>query len=159
MTMRLRTLLIAAAPLALLGCNTTTEAENGPIIDCTTLATAVAANASTLTTTSSGLQYRDQVVGTGATFTTGSTITVRYAGCLAPTGSRFDSNESPAPAFTFRLGAGQVIKGWDEGLVGMKVGGRRQLVIPPSLGYGATTYGPIPGNSTIVFTVDAISTP
>jgi peptidylprolyl isomerase len=72
---------------------------------------------------------------------------------------RFDSNEAPKSVFSLKLGASQVIKGWDEGLVGMKVGGRRQIVIPPALGYGATANGPIPANSTLVFTVDAISTP
>jgi FKBP-type peptidyl-prolyl cis-trans isomerase len=156
--MRLRSLLAAAIPLALASCNLNTVGETGPLIDCSTLASSLAASASTLTTTASGLQYRDQTIGTGATFTTGSQVSVRYAGCIT-TGQRFDSNEAPAGVFSFTLGSGLVIAGWDEGLVGMKVGGRRQLVIPPSLGYGAVQNGPIPPNSTLVFTIDAISTP
>ena len=146
-------------PFALVGCNSTSAVEQGPIIDCSTLATTLADADATLTTTPSGLKYRDQTVGTGGAFASGATVSVRYAGCLTPSGARFDSNESPAPVFTFKLGAGFVIKGFDEGLVGMKVGGRRQLVIPPAIGYGATANGPIPANSTLVFTIDAISTP
>jgi FKBP-type peptidyl-prolyl cis-trans isomerase len=153
-TMHLRLLPLA---LVLVACTTTTEpVQSGPLIDCSTLASSVAANQGTLTTTASGLQYRDVTVGTGATFTSGSTVSVRYAGCTT-SGIRFDSNEPPRPLFTFKLGSGGVIKGFDEGLVGMKVGGQRQLVIPPSLGYGATANGPIPANSTLVFTIDAVA--
>jgi FKBP-type peptidyl-prolyl cis-trans isomerase len=156
--MRIRSLLVAGLPLALASCNLSTVDESGPLIDCSTLASTLSASASTLTTTASGLQYRDVTIGTGATFTSGSTVSVRYAGCVT-SGLRFDSNEAPASPFTFQLGKGIVIAGWDEGLVGMKVGGRRQLVIPPALGYGANQNGPIPPNSTLVFTIDAISTP
>jgi FKBP-type peptidyl-prolyl cis-trans isomerase len=81
---------------------------------------------------------------------------MRYVGSFAD-GKVFDSNPAPKPVFSFRLGSGQVIPGWDEGLVGMKVGGKRQLVIPPQLAYGPNDYGPIPGNSVLVFTVDALS--
>jgi peptidylprolyl isomerase len=97
-------------------------------------------------------------VGTGTTFASGNFVSVRYAGCTTA-GLRFDSNEAPLSVFQFKLGTGYVIKGWDEGLVGMKVGGRRQLIIPPNLGYGATGNNPIPPNSTLAFTVDAISSP
>ncbi len=157
--MRLRPLLATALAAALVSCGGSTSEPSGPLIDCTTLATTLTASASTLTTTASGLKYRDVTVGTGATYATGSTVSVRYAGCLTPSGQRFDSNEPPKNVISFKIGAGVVIKGWDEGLVGMKVGGRRELVIPPSLGYGAVANGPIPANSTLVFTVDAISTP
>ncbi|MEO7455119.1 MAG: FKBP-type peptidyl-prolyl cis-trans isomerase [Gemmatimonadaceae bacterium] len=156
--MRFRLLLATALSSAIVGCNAGGTEPSAPLIDCSTLATSLAANASTLTTTASGLQYRDVTVGTGATYATGTTVSVRYAGCLT-SGARFDSNEPPKNVISFKLGSGAVIKGWDEGLVGMKVGGRRQLVIPPSLGYGAVANGPIPANSTMVFTVDAISTP
>jgi peptidylprolyl isomerase len=104
----------------------------------------------------SGLYYRDITPGTGATLATGQTVGMRYTGSFA-NGEVFDSNPAPKAVFSFTLGAGQVIKGWDQGLVGMKVGGRRQLIIPPSLGYGPNDYGPIPGNSVLVFTVDAVS--
>jgi FKBP-type peptidyl-prolyl cis-trans isomerase len=104
----------------------------------------------------SGLYYRDITVGTGAVLAVGQTVGMRYVGAFAD-GNVFDSNPAPKPVFSFKLGAGQVIKGWDQGLVGMKVGGRRQLIIPPALGYGTKDYGPIPGNSVLVFTVDAVS--
>lgn len=104
----------------------------------------------------SGLYYRDITVGSGTTLASGQTVGMRYVGSFAD-GQVFDSNPAPKPVFTFTLGAGQVIKGWDQGLVGMKVGGRRQLIIPPALGYGPDDYGPIPGNSVLVFTVDAVS--
>ncbi len=151
--------LLVVLPFALTACNSSTAVEQGAVIDCSTLATTLAASASTLTTTASGLQYRDVTVGTGSAFVSGAIVSVRYAGCLTPSGSRFDSNEAPAQLFSFKLGAGSVIKGFDEGLVGLKVGGRRQLVIPAALGYGSTATGPIPANSTLVFTIDAISTP
>jgi FKBP-type peptidyl-prolyl cis-trans isomerase len=105
----------------------------------------------------SGMYYRDIVIGTGATLVNGQTVGMRYVGSFA-NGQVFDSNPTPKPVFSFTLGAGQVIRGWDLGLPGMKVGGRRQLVIPPELAYGPNDYGPIPGNSVLVFTVDAIST-
>lgn len=153
--MRVRTLAVAFLPIIIAACGADMT-EPTILLDCSTLATSIDANAAMLTRTSSGLQYRDQIVGTGATFAAGQTVGVRYAGCLT-NGSRFDSNEAPKSLFTFRLGAGSVIKGWDEGLVGMKIGGRRQLVIPASLGYGAQANGPIPANSVLVFTVDAVS--
>jgi hypothetical protein len=104
----------------------------------------------------SGLYYRDITPGTGTALATGQTVGMRYVGAFA-NGNVFDSNPAPKAVFTFQLGAGNVIKGWDQGLVGMKVGGRRQLIIPPELAYGPNDYGPIPGNSVLVFTVDAVS--
>jgi peptidylprolyl isomerase len=103
-----------------------------------------------------GLYYRDITPGSGAVLTAGQTVAMRYTGSFV-NGAVFDSNSAPQPPFVFRLGSGQVIKGWDEGLAGMKVGGRRQLVISPELAYGPNDYGPIPGNSVLVFTVDALS--
>jgi peptidylprolyl isomerase len=155
--MRIRPLIAFALSTLVVSCGGSTE-PTAPQIDCSTLATSLTAEASTLTTTASGLKYRDVTVGTGATLANGTTVSVRYAGCLT-NGFRFDSNEPPKNVISFKIGSGVVIKGWDEGLVGMKVGGRRQLVIPPSLGYGSVANDPIPANSTLVFTVDAISTP
>lgn len=108
------------------------------------------------TTTSSALQYWDIVVGTGATATPGSTVKVHYSGFLT-TGQKFDSSRDRGEPFSFLLGQGQVIKGWDEGVAGMKVGGQRQLRIPPQLGYGAEgAGGVIPPNATLIFDVELL---
>jgi FKBP-type peptidyl-prolyl cis-trans isomerase len=108
------------------------------------------------TTTASGLQYWDIVVGTGATAAPGSMVKVHYSGFLT-TGEKFDSSRDRGEPFSFPLGAGQVIKGWDEGVAGMKVGGQRQLRILPALGYGATgAGGTIPPNATLIFDVELL---
>jgi FKBP-type peptidyl-prolyl cis-trans isomerase len=108
------------------------------------------------TITASGLQYWDNVVGTGATAVAGNTVKVHYTGFLT-TGEKFDSSHDRGEPFSFPLGAGQVIKGWDEGVVGMKVGGQRQLRIPPQLGYGAAgAGGAIPPNATLIFDVELL---
>jgi peptidylprolyl isomerase len=108
-----------------------------------------------LVTTASGLQYTDTMVGTGAAPTQGKTVTVHYTGTLQ-NGKKFDSSRDRGQPFEFTIGVGQVIKGWDEGVASMKVGGRRQLVIPPDLGYGARGIGPIPPNSTLLFDVELL---
>jgi peptidylprolyl isomerase len=106
-------------------------------------------------TTKSGLKYLDMVEGKGATPKSGQTVSVHYIGTLE-NGTKFDSSRDRGRPFEFTLGAGQVIKGWDEGLSTMKVGGRRQLIIPPGLGYGSRGIGPIPPNSTLVFDVELL---
>jgi FKBP-type peptidyl-prolyl cis-trans isomerase FkpA len=106
----------------------------------------------------------DLVVGTGADAISGASLTVNYTGWLYDAsksdhkGQLFDTSIGKTP-FSFLLGTGQVIQGWDQGLVGMKVGGTRELVIPPSLGYGSTRSGVIPPNSTLLFDITLISTP
>ena len=90
--------------------------------------------------TASGLKYIDVVEGTGATPKTGQTVTVHYTGTLE-NGTKFDSSVDRGQPYEFRLGTGAVIKGWDEGLASMKVGGKRKLIIPPALGYGARGSG------------------
>jgi FKBP-type peptidyl-prolyl cis-trans isomerase len=103
------------------------------------------------------LTIEDLVVGTGATAALGDTLTVNYTGTLL-NGTKFDSSYDPGRTpYTFRLGAGAVIAGWDMGLAGMKVGGKRRLTIPPSLAYGNQANGPIPANSTLRFEVDLVS--
>jgi FKBP-type peptidyl-prolyl cis-trans isomerase len=125
-------------------------------IESTTFAPALGVDLAASTRMPSGLYVRDLSQGPGATLATGQTVGMRYVGSFAD-GKVFDSNPAPKPAFSFKLGGGQVIKGWDEGLVGMRVGGKRQLVIPATLAYGPNDYGPIPGNSVLVFTVEALS--
>ena len=108
--------------------------------------------------TSSGLQYWDLKEGTGATASAGKSVSVHYTGWLASNGKKFDSSVDRGQPFMFQLGAGQVIKGWDEGVSGMKVGGKRQLRIPPELGYGARgAGGVIPPNATLIFDVELLA--
>lgn len=105
-------------------------------------------------TTASGLQYEDITIGSGATATAGNLVSVHYTGWLTD-GSKFDSSKDRNEPFDFNLGAGQVIKGWDEGVQGMQVGGVRKLTIPAALGYGARgAGGVIPPNATLVFEVE-----
>ena len=107
-------------------------------------------------TTPSGLTYQDVVVGSGAEAKKGDDVSVHYTGCLMD-GTKFDSSKDRNQPFDFPLGAGQVIKGWDEGVAGMKVGGTRKLTIPPSLGYGARgAGGAIPPNATLEFDVELL---
>lgn len=108
--------------------------------------------------TASGLQYVDEVVGTGAQPKPGQTVLVNYSGYL-DNGTKFDSSfdHSPAEPLKFPLGAGKVIRGWDEGISTMKVGGKRKLIIPPNLGYGAQGYGGvIPPNARLTFDVELV---
>ena len=106
-------------------------------------------------TTASGLKYVDVAEGSGATTQNGQMLTVHYTGTLQ-NGTKFDSSVDRGKPYEFRLGTGSVIKGWDEGLLGMKVGGKRKLIIPPALGYGARGTSNIPPNSTLLFDVELI---
>lgn len=145
--------------------STTTRSGNGSATTSSTTA-GMSAGASVVTpdTTvvatrlhklASGLQYEDMVVGNGKMADPGLTVTVHYTGWLTD-GTKFDSSVDRGQPFTFQLGAGQVIPGWDEGVKGMRVGGKRKLTIPPDLGYGARGAGPIPPNSTLVFDVELL---
>lgn len=107
-------------------------------------------------TTESGLKYIDVVSGSGRQAESGDTASVHYTGWLTD-GKKFDSSLDRKEPFSFRVGAGQVIKGWDEGVQGMKIGGKRKLTIPPQLGYGARgAGGVIPPNATLVFDVELL---
>ena len=113
-----------------------------------------------MTTTASGLQFEDTVVGTGAAPETGQICVMHYAGWLyndGKKGAKFDSSHDRGQPFEFPIGAGRVIAGWDEGVATMKVGGKRTLVIPPNLGYGAHgAGGVIPPNATLIFDVELL---
>lgn len=107
-------------------------------------------------TTSSGLKYVDQVVGAGEAAVAGKNVSVHYTGWLE-NGKKFDSSVDRGEPFSFPLGAGRVIKGWDEGVQGMKVGGKRKLTIPSDLGYGSRgAGGVIPPNATLIFDVELL---
>jgi len=102
-----------------------------------------------------GLQIMDEVLGSGDQAAVGNTVVVNYVGTLTD-GKKFDSSYDRGQPFSFRLGTGQVIMGWDQGILGMKVGGKRKLIIPPSLGYGSQSVGSIPANSTLIFEVELL---
>jgi FKBP-type peptidyl-prolyl cis-trans isomerase len=101
------------------------------------------------------VQSQDIVVGIGDVAVAGKQVTVNYTGVFSD-GKKFDSSLDRGVPFTFTLGTGMVIKGWDIGVEGMKVGGKRVLVVPPQLGYGEKDYGPIPGNSTLIFEIELL---
>jgi FKBP-type peptidyl-prolyl cis-trans isomerase FkpA len=159
--MRLRQLSAALLPLAFTAClsgtdyNTNITAPSVPI-EQTTFASTLNVDLSQSTKTTSGMYIRDLTVGTGDVATGTSTVSTYYEGFLA-TGYRFDYKLSPSDPYVVKIGANQVIEGWEEGLVGMKVGGKRQLVIPPELAYGPYGSGPIPSNAVIVFNVQLVA--
>ena len=107
-------------------------------------------------TTASGLQIEVVQEGNGLAIENGQTAVVHYTGTFTD-GKKFDSSIDRGTPFEFPLGGGQVIKGWDEGVLGMKVGEKRKLAVPPELGYGPNDYGPIPGGSTLLFDVELLA--
>ena len=145
--------LVAGAALGL-GCERSQQdAASGEKVSATEKA---GATGGTMEKTASGLQYEDAKVGTGASPKAGQTAVVHYTGWLLD-GTKFDSSKDRGEPFQFSLGRGQVIKGWDEGVATMKVGGTRILMIPPELGYGARgAGGVIPPNATLKFEVELL---
>ncbi len=133
-----------------------TAAAPSPI-DTMTFASELNIDLKQFTRTASGLYYRDLVVGDGAEVLSGKMVSVYYVGMLA-NGQIFDSATPDGGPVAFAVGVGRLIQGWDEGIPGMKVGGKRQLIVPPELGYGSMQNGPIPANATLVFTVDVVDT-
>jgi FKBP-type peptidyl-prolyl cis-trans isomerase len=144
--------LLALAPLAA-ACRDVAAPREDPAR--TTYAPALGVDLSTMTRTESGLYYRDVIVGSGAVADSGKVANVFYAGWLT-NGRQFDSNRG-GNLFPFRVGGGTVIRGWDEGVRGMRVGSRRRLVIPPELGYGSVSQQRIPAGSVLVFDIDLVS--
>jgi FKBP-type peptidyl-prolyl cis-trans isomerase len=148
----MKTLILAITLLALtiMSAAQTAPAKKAPATPATSGPTKVTGEP---TKTASGLEYWDIKVGTGAIAQSGHQVKVDYTGWLT-NGKKFDSSVGTGKPFDFMLGAGQVIKGWDEGIVGMKVGGKRQLRIPPDLAYGVKGFSTlIPPNSTLIFDV------
>lgn len=140
MTMHMRLILALAVAVLIMGCNSPAAANTtGKEV-----------------TLSDGLKFTDDTVGTGAEAQTGKTASVHYTGWLTD-GTKFDSSKDRGQPFSFPIGGGRVIKGWDEGVLGMKVGGKRTLIIPPELGYGARgAGGVIPPNATLKFEVELL---
>jgi peptidylprolyl isomerase len=136
---------------ALVAMNTNKPAQPAPPMD-----SANSPQKTEVVTTPSGLKYEEITPGEGAMPQTGQTVEVHYTGTLE-NGQKFDSSRDRNQTFKFQIGTGQVIKGWDEGLSTMKVGGRRKLIIPPDLGYGARgAGGVIPPNATLLFDVELV---
>ena len=152
--------LLSAAAMLVLAAACNSDPVSVPQADpaTTQFATALNVNIATMTRTASGLYFRNAVLGpdTARVAAAGDSVTVRYTGWLS-NGTQFDSNrDAGEPPFGFTLGTRRVIAGWEEGLVGMRKGGRRILVIPPSLAYGPDAYRGIPGNSILVFDVEML---
>jgi len=147
---------LSLSVLSLAGCGSDQPTAPAATIETTTFAPALGVNLANSTKTTSGLYYRDIVVGTGAAVAPGQTLAMHYTGWLT-NGTQFDTNGPNDVPFPFVLGTGNVIAGWHLGIAGMRVGGQRQLIIPPSLGYGAQGAGTIPGNSILVFNVTVVS--
>jgi FKBP-type peptidyl-prolyl cis-trans isomerase len=138
------------------GCRSVTSDSDPPRIEDTQFASALGVDLSLSTKTASGLYWRDLVVGSGATVGGGQQVSVHYTGWLA-NGAKFDENLAPQTPYSFAVGGGRSIAGFDEGVRGMKVGGTRQLIIPPHLGYGPNGFGAIPGNAILVFRVEVVA--
>jgi FKBP-type peptidyl-prolyl cis-trans isomerase len=153
--------LLASFVLAIAGCNGSNTGTFDPgtlSIDpaTATFAPALNVDVKSMTRTADSLYYKDLIVGTGPTAAAGYTARVTYTGWLI-NGAQFDTSVGKTPAyFEFLINTGAVIKGWDEGVRGMQVGGKRQLVVPPHLGYGVSGSGSIPGNAILVFEISLL---
>jgi FKBP-type peptidyl-prolyl cis-trans isomerase FkpA len=156
--MRLKSLSAVLVPLAFAACLNGTETITYPNvpIESTTFATSLNVNLATSTKTATGMYFRDVTVGTGKTAAVGDSVSVYYSGALA-NGQLFDQLVSPATPYGVRVGANRVIPGFEQGLVGMKVGGVRQLIIPPALAYGSAGNSGIPPYSVLVFQVNMVA--
>jgi FKBP-type peptidyl-prolyl cis-trans isomerase FkpA len=144
-----------AGVLAISGCLSVDSADYATV-EGATFASSLGVDLTKSTRTPNGAYTRDIVVGTGATVAGGQLLNVKYTVWLAD-GTLIETNENTTTLFPFHLGQHEVLTGWDEGIPGMKVGGQRQIVLPPNLGYGLYDNGPIPGNSILVFNVTVVS--
>jgi FKBP-type peptidyl-prolyl cis-trans isomerase FkpA len=148
-------LLAALGATLLLSCERASPVAANPDPKQNQYAASLGVNLDTMRLQPTGLYTGDAKVGTGAEATPGAQVKVHYTGWL-PGGQKFDSSRDRNEPFEFVLGAGEVIQGWDQGVAGMRVGGRRTLVIPPHMGYGARGTGPIPANAVLVFDVELL---
>ena len=153
---RLAFVFACVLPLLAGACDSDPVEPTAPTIESTEFAPGLGVNLAASTQTASGLYFRDLTVGTGSVVSTGDSISVHYVGAFA-NGTTFDQSRPRGAPLSFRAGVGRVIAGFDEGMLGMRVGGRRQLIIPPRLGYGSQPYGSIPGNSILVFDVEVVA--
>lgn len=146
--------LIVCVSLSLIGCGTAKQSNSKQNNSENLQNTKKTNNNSSMTQ----LQIQDEKEGSGAVAKSGQKVSVHYTGTLYPSGEKFDSSLDRGQPFEFQLGAGQVIKGWDEGIQGMKVGGKRILIIPPDMAYGESGFPPvIPPSSTLKFEVELLS--
>jgi peptidylprolyl isomerase len=156
----LSTTLITALAIIVMASACTKKSEESKTTETTTTTTQAAnptgaAAGAAANTATAKVESVDSVVGKGAEAVNSKSVTVHYTGTLKD-GTKFDSSVDRKEPFTFTLGSGQVIKGWEQGIVGMKVGGKRKLTIPPELAYGANAVGAIPANSTLIFDVELL---
>ena len=151
---RLALALLVAAPLALGACSDLVVPVEDPVT--TQFAPTLDVDLAASRRTESGLYIEDVVTGTGAVADSGKILNVYYAGWLS-NGRQFDSNRGASAPFQMQLGVTSLIRGWTEGLVGMRVGGRRRLVVPPALGYGTVSQPRIPAGSVLVFEIDLVN--
>lgn len=146
--------LLLAAITAVIGCTgSDSTGDTSATVEETTFAPSLGVDLPNSRRTTNGAYIRDISIGTGAAISAGQLLTVRYSLWLS-NGTAVESNVNAAAGYPFHLGQHEVITGWDEGIPGMRVGGKRQLIIPPSLAYGSTRQGSIPGNSVLVFNVE-----
>lgn len=154
-TSRLFRALLCALPLLAAACGDA-SGPSDPDLSTVQFAPALGVDIATMTRVGSGVYIKDLVVGPGAEVAVGRTMQVRYRLWLS-NGTAIEDNLAPKPTFPLVLGQRRVIAGWEQGIPGMKVGGKRLMAIPPSLGYGPEPYGQIPGNSVLVFEVEVVS--
>ena len=150
--------LTLAAVITALAAGCATAGKPAPRIEVVSFAPSLGVDLAASTRTPSGLYYRDLTVGTGQIASAGDAVTVYYIGALA-SGEVFDGTKMYEPALAFRIGRGasRPIPGFEQGTTGMRVGGIRQIIIPPELGYGSMGHGPVPPNAVLVFTVELVS--
>jgi FKBP-type peptidyl-prolyl cis-trans isomerase len=149
--MKKHIIVAALATVLAVACTKKSEEPAQPAANTTTAQTTT----TTTTTTEPKVEIVDSVIGKGAEAVNGKAVTVHYTGTLKD-GTKFDSSVDRKEPFTFTLGSGQVIKGWEQGIQGMKVGGKRKLTIPAELAYGNNAVGAIPANSTLIFDVELL---